>query len=305
MHRAWCAAAAAALTALAPPARAGLGMSTRFGLVTLENLLPGTTVNTREAANLPYVITNRSDVPLTVKIVVERPGKDLGMEKLGYEVIPDTSWVRLDRTELEAAPGQDVGADVVLHVPDDDRWLGKRYQVNLHATGQGPGMFGVGLMSVLRFSVASRRPTADELAQRSRVEKLGRVDFDLTPTDLTLEDVPLGRPVDVAKEYGRTLKVSNPNDEPLLFELKAATAREEEMGVVQGYENPPEAGFLKLESGTLKLAPDSIRKVGFVLDIPDEPRWRGRSWQFLAVGEAAGAPVALRRVTRILVRTRK
>src|SRR5690242_5116431 len=108
--------ALAAFLALGVPARAGLGLSTKFGMVTLENLLPGTTVNTRELASLPYVLTNRSDVPLEIAVKVEKPGDDKGMRKLGYEPIPDTSWVQVGRDALAAGPGQDVATDVILKV---------------------------------------------------------------------------------------------------------------------------------------------------------------------------------------------
>ena len=292
---------------LSPPVEtvwAQLGLSTKMGLVTMENLQPGETYNTREAVNIPYVLTNRSAIPVSIHIEIQKPGEDKGMKEMGYEPIPDTSWVKLSKYELPADPGQDVATDIFITVPNDDKHLGKKYQVNLAATAKGKQHLAVGLLSKVRFTVALRRLTADELSQRKKAAEIGDINFDLSPDRVFLENVPLGRKVNVSKQFKQTLKLSNPNKEDFIYLMGAGTPRQEEMENIPGYEDAPDASFLSLDVSQVKVKANSIKKIGMVLKFPDKDEYKGKKYCFIVRAEVLGAPVELRKLVRVFVSTK-
>src|SRR4051812_12149560 len=146
------------------PSYAGYQVGTKFADVIMEYVQPGKVYNLRTMRNLPYRINNHSDQPVDLSVQVQIPlAKDL---KPGYEAIPDPSWVRLVPDHFKLAIGEEGLADVILQVPDDERYRGHHYQAHILcqsnesplATGHTGLVFGVTLQSRLRFSVASAGP---------------------------------------------------------------------------------------------------------------------------------------------------
>jgi hypothetical protein len=136
----------------------GLGLSTRFSVVTVEDLQPGQRYNVREKSPVPFSITNTSENNVELKIDVTLPSTDRyeSMASAGFEPIPDVSWVTVAQTTFTIPAGQTVETDVFIAIPDENRYRGKRYQVHLHSHTAGAGFLAVGLNSTLRFTVASR-----------------------------------------------------------------------------------------------------------------------------------------------------
>jgi len=127
------------------------GLSTGFSEVTLEELETGRTYSTKEIAGLPLVVVNTGEEPVDLKVELLMP--DASELKEGYEPIPDLGWVRLEQTEFSGIQSKEAAeTDVVIDVPNDDIYRGKKYQVYIwsHTTGTA---IGVGLKSKLLFSI--------------------------------------------------------------------------------------------------------------------------------------------------------
>ncbi|MCM8781753.1 MAG: hypothetical protein NC828_01700 [Candidatus Omnitrophica bacterium] len=127
------------------------GLSTDFSEVSLENLEPGKTYSTKEVAALPLTVVNRGEEPIDLKIELLLP--DASELKEGFEPIPDLGWVELKETEFkDIGPKKSVTTDVLINIPDNNIYRGKRFQVFIwsHTVGR---QIGVGLKSKLLLSI--------------------------------------------------------------------------------------------------------------------------------------------------------
>lgn len=138
------------LACLSPPVY-GRGLSTTFGEVKLENLKIGEEYSMEEAAEFPLVVLNTSDGIIELKVEVLYPKE--GELKEGFEPIPDISWISLEEDYFILNPNEEARTDVVVNIPDDEEYIGRKYQVYLwsHTVGRA---VGVGLKSRLLFTVA-------------------------------------------------------------------------------------------------------------------------------------------------------
>ena len=126
------------------------GLSTDLGEVILEDLHIGESYSICEVLHSPLEVVNESDwaVELKVDILVPQEGE----LKDGYEPIPNTSWIRLEKGTFLIGPKDRGVTDIIISVPDDEQYLGKRYQVYIwsHTIGE---RLCVGLRSRILFSI--------------------------------------------------------------------------------------------------------------------------------------------------------
>ena len=127
------------------------GLSTGFSEVILENLELGKVYSTKEVAGLPLVVVNTGDEAVDLKIELLLPQESELKE--GFEPIPDLGWIKLEKTEFKnIKPDEAATTDVIITIPDDEQYLGKKYQVFIwsHTVGK---RVGVGLKSKLLFTI--------------------------------------------------------------------------------------------------------------------------------------------------------
>jgi hypothetical protein len=156
--------ATALSAALVSPGLAA-GLKTTFVKVTLENLRIGDTYNIRRLANLPLAVYNTGAD--TIGLKVEPTVPLAGELREGYEPIPDPSWVTLTQEIFEGIrPGAPGMTDVVISIPNDVRYLGKRYQVMIWSHTVGAGLIACGLKSEVLLSISSE--TAEPRPKRRR-----------------------------------------------------------------------------------------------------------------------------------------
>ena len=292
----------AVLASVNLPRANAVGIRTRFGVVVVENLQPGRTYNIRELVGLPLRVVNASEKQVTIKMDLQKPGQEKSMVQKHFDPIPDLSWVKLSRDFFVVDPGQSAIADVLVTIPDDDKYLGKRYQVNIWSHTIGKRFANVGLMSKLRITVAKRRMTEEEkLAEAHREEIIKNIDFQLLPHTIFIDGVELGKKIDIEKKYKHTLKVVNPNNEKFSYRIRTVTAWEAEMGVIPGYEDAPEPSFLTLSEKEFSLPPISIREIKMFLQIPNEEKYRGKKYQFVISVQVLNQPIIYEVCSRMFV----
>lgn len=141
------------------------GLTTGFGEVTLENLEIGKTYTTKKALNLPLAVVNTGKTALDLKVEPVLPatpasaggapsegGKDSELKE-GYEPIPSLSWIKLEKAEFrEIKPNDSAVTDVIISIPNDKKYLGKKYQVFIWSHTVG-GSIGIGLKSKLLLTI--------------------------------------------------------------------------------------------------------------------------------------------------------
>jgi hypothetical protein len=129
------------------------GLETNFGEVVVENLPVGIPYSMEKEGRMPLVVNNTStgEVDLKIEVIVPQQA-DL---KPGYEPIPDSEWISLAENEFRMDPGKSAKTDIIITVPNEEKYAGRKYQVYLwsHTVGRS---IGVGLKSRLLFTVAGR-----------------------------------------------------------------------------------------------------------------------------------------------------
>lgn len=130
------------------------GLSTGFGEVLVENLPLGKAYSMGKEAKLPLIITNTSNNKVSLKIEVLLPQES--ELKRGFEPIPDINWIELSQKEFVIGPAQSAKTDVIISIPGDEQYLGKKYQVWIwsHTVGRA---IGVGLKSKLLFTIKQEK----------------------------------------------------------------------------------------------------------------------------------------------------
>ena len=253
---------------------AKVGLAARFGDVILEGAKPGQTYNLREAARVPFGVDNRGDAPTDVVIEFERP-RDANLAA-DYEGIPDPSWFKAipDRLSL-AAKGMGF-CDILVTIPDDPALVGKNYQVMVVArsVSTNGSMYGVAIQNRIRLSIG---PGPESVKEEKRKKAMQQLDFDVSPKDLYLVGVPVGKAWDARKEAKKSIRVANFAADTLMLRL-SVEKWDRRFPIPDGYEELPDLSWLKVKNATVPVKPEEIGLASLVVDIPDKPEYRGRRW---------------------------
>lgn len=132
----------------------GYGLETGFGKVILEDVPIGIRYSMRKNAEFPLTIKNTSDRKVKLKLEVLIPGEEEIQEE--YEAIPAVSWVELEKDELIIEPHSEADTDVVISVPDNEEYIGRKFQVFIWSRTIEESL-GVGIKSKLLIQIADSR----------------------------------------------------------------------------------------------------------------------------------------------------
>lgn len=130
------------------------GLKTGFGKVILENVPLGETYSMRKDSNFPLIVKNESPGQIKLKLEVLIPEESEVQE--GYEAIPDKGWITLEKDMFTVEPGGEAETDVVIRVPDDEEYLGRKFHVFIwsHTIEES---LGIGIKSKLLFKVTEEK----------------------------------------------------------------------------------------------------------------------------------------------------
>lgn len=247
----------------------GAGLKTTFVRVSLDNLRIGGTYNIREMANLPLAVYNTGDAPVALR--VEPTAPVAGETREGYEPIPDPAWISFSQDTFEGIePNRAAIADVVISIPDDQQYLGKRYQVMIWSHTVGDGFVACGLKSEVLFTTSSTRTEPPKT-------------MGLFPTDIIIPDVEAGKP------FAVTLEVFNPSDREKTVIIKPIPVGQSPLRITEGYLECPYAGILELGADTIVVPGGGHRSVEATVRFPEDGRGRGKSYMFAVAAAEVGS----------------
>lgn len=128
------------------PVYAG-GLSTHFIETTLEDLELGKSYSIKEETGKALVVVNTTE-DKTVDIEIE-PEIPVDYNLLpDYEPVPDVSWVKIEKNYFEAiAPGEKAETDIIIIIPEDKEYYGRKYQLYIYSHTAGSATFRTGIMS--------------------------------------------------------------------------------------------------------------------------------------------------------------
>lgn len=294
------AAVAAILISSSAPVKAS-ALRTKFGMVTVRGLKIGQEYSLNSLVNLPFRVVNIGYETEDVKIFVNR-GKKASVE--GYEVIPDTSWIRLDKQGFSVEPNHEAVTDIHISIPNDAKFLGRRFEVQIlsQTTPGRHNMYGAGLISYLLIEVSSI-PTEDELKKKFVDKHLANLDFTLYPTEGNAVDVPLGVDFDLKKERKLSIKLVNPNDVKLNFRLRSIAFWETQLALPDTYVAGRTPSWVRPASDVVTVEGNSIKDTALILNIPDEDDLRGKNLVFAVSVEVLEQEISARVYYKLLVKT--
>ena len=292
---------AAALLAVstAGPAAAS-GLRTQFGEVVVRNLKIGQTYSLKKMLNLPYRVVNTGDQPVDLKLDVVR--LSTASLKAGYQPLPDLSWVTLSTRAFTVNPNEEVATDVIVSIPDDEKYMGHRYEADIWArTSDHSSIVAVGMMSKLLIAVSSKRATAEELKYKPSEHQLANLDFTLFPAIGKVPDFPVGRDVDLTKEYKVSIKLVNPNDQAMKFKIVSEPNWETMLTRPEGFEDAWDPKWLRPAQDVVEVPGNSLKDVGLFLHLPQGESYYGRRFFFPVSVTPLGTDIPTRVFYKLLV----
>ncbi len=255
------------------------GLSTQLGEAVIENLQIGQTYNLQQLANLRLIVTNTSDYGVDLRMDILFP--DSSELKKGAEPIPDTSWMKLSQNLFKLDPDEKATSDITISIPDDDQYLGKKYQVTVWSHtlgGKGTGMFlAYGLKSRIIFTTDTVKAAKSEAVTSSDAS----TNFTLKPEEIFLDNVELGWIYDVEKKKGLVLTITNPSEHEQTFNLKSLTVGNSVATLTKEYEDAPDASYLKFSDSSFVLPPKGTKTIKMYLKFPPEKEYSGKKYMFV------------------------
>lgn len=268
------------------PAWAG-GLGTRFTKVVLEDLKIGCSYSIAEVKGETLVVENTGERTTDLKVEAVKPFEQELEED--YEAIPDISWVKILKDFFTIEPGGKARTDIILSIPDDKRYSGKRYQVMIWSRGVGGGI-GVGLKSRLLFNISENKGANPSLG------------LSVMPATYLFSDLPLGERI----ELKIPLKIKNMSDEPQTYILSTYRAEELKRKPVEGYQEIPHPDWVEFEENEIVVEPNQISSVKMYIKVPNEERYYNQHWQIdlgVTMKPRSGERLALAAYPRYFIET--
>lgn len=260
----------------------GGGLKSNYGMLFLENLRVGRTYSILNLASQPLKVVNTTDYTVELKIETGYPAAFKLMR--GYEVIPSTSWIILEKTEFRLEPGQTAIADFTISIPNDDKYVNKRYQFFIKsrvARKLGIGGGAVMLPAVKGFICFTIAPVKAGVPDEEVEEIRANLTFSVIPHRIRLKGIKVGKRYDIAKLIGKDLRLINPNDETFTYKMEPITVRKSMMNIERGYKDCPNPSFLIIDEPVFEVEENSIKKKKIYIQFPKEDKYRNQKYEFV------------------------
>ncbi len=288
-------AAALLLGALGPRAWA-LSMRNSAAEAVLDGLSPGTSYRLESSpAALAVTNTGREDVSVDVELAPPGPGE----LKDGYEPMP-ASWAKLVSKRLSLAAGKTGPVAGVLSLPSGAGDGPGQYQLQWRTRGQTSDGTWLRLVSRLLVRVGDEERIRRE---RGRMREAPG-EIEVVTRDRSADGAPLGKAVPLAG-LNAALKLVNAGERAARVALRPVDADDAVGRTPDGYSPTPNPRFVRAAEPVIDVPPGKVVEAPLILEIPDEPRYRGRRWVFAVAVTPIGAGEAPTQYFRLLVSTSK
>ena len=152
-------------------------------------------------------------------------------------------------------------------------------------SGQGPGQLILLICfmtagCVLRQSVVS--PAVQEKKEIPQIKKNDAISgsgLGVEPGKMEIENVPAGRNVSVSSLSGKKLIITNKDRRTRIFSIKVFNSKETDNRIKYGYEDIPDASWLRPEYGEIEIESRSRGEVDLFVNIPDQEEYLNKKYQ--------------------------
>jgi len=286
-----------------PQSAFSIGLSVTWGEIRVDNLKIGGTYNIKEIAKLPFQVFYRGEKPVEIKIEPRTATKN--ELKPGYEPLPDISWLKITNDRFLLGPNESGYTDVIITIPNDKQYLGKKFQAYLetHTIGAAGKYIGLALDSRILISISSSEETIQEFDKRRKGLLSGNLSFKVMPDKIIIDKVPVGKKVSLRKYSGVSLKILNPSDEKIVLMLKSLSETEALVSGEKGYEFTPDNSFLIINKNKITVKPNVIKNVDLYLKFPDKIEYKNKKYLFVIKIEPEKQEISLSYYVKIYVST--
>lgn len=274
------------------------GLRMNYAEILVRNLQIGSNYSMIKLVNLPLKVNNHSDSPIDIQLEILKPK---GKIKKDFEPIPDTAWINLGET-LAGVPANGVyETDVKISIPDEEKYRGKKYQVNIKARikPKGGGMrLALAVQGRLLFTIAAVKQAG---VSDKAIADLG---FVIDPLRIDIKNVLTGQKVEILTADKKSVTLENPGKKKIRFTLQSLDPRDTVMSIEPGFEACPNPDFLAISKDEMSVGGGKKKPVKMFVEIPDSLEHKGKKYQFV-VSINTGTDTGGARYLRIMVSTAK
>lgn len=288
-----CLMVALTLPLMRTPLEAG-GLTSGFAKVVVENLQPGRTYRASKFFQRIIVI-NTTDNPAQMTMQLVRPSpSDVDP---GYEPVPDVTWGVLEKDRFDVGPWGEAHSDLLITVPYDKKYLGKKYQIHVWTRAEGLTNVAVGLMHKLLFTVASEFNTE---AGKEPAEVLR---FKLDPFEYMAKNVKFNRPIDLYEQSGTAMTLQNPNNRECRYRVEVIPFDSAPILNLKGYEPSTTLHWLDVGEREFEVGAKSERRIPLKINVPRNPNFRNKNYLFLVRATALDGEIPFSVISRVYITT--
>ncbi len=276
---------------LAPSTWAG-GLRCSVGEVVIENLKIGQNYSLESLANLPLSVTNTGQQSITVRVEPLVP--DASECRQGAEPIPAISWAKALPDSFQLAPQETKKVEMILNIPDDQSFFGKKYQVTFwsHSLAQPGDLLAVGLNSRVIFSIDRERETLGALPS-------GDLAISFLPAEITLDHIRPGHTFRLDEFLSKPLTVKNGSERALSVELQALAPDKSATVLLPGYDNLLGSATVILTPAKFELKPGEEKTISGTVNFPKGEHLTGKKFMCIISAAVVGQSVKTQIYSRI------
>lgn len=226
------------------------GLSSPNASMYLGNLKIGQTYSLEKSMGMPFRATYKDRAIGGIYIGLQNATTTTAD---GFEPIPDIGWIKIIKDYFTVDPGEEVKTDILITIPNDEKYLGKKYVLDIRPettaprTGRGELVIGAGLLCRLRLEIAAKPPTAEEIRQLKKQALSGEMNVVVSPERIFLTGVPAGEKIDLKKKYNETLKIINSTEYKTNAIIKSVPVKTTGLFVPEGYKEADNPGWLSIK----------------------------------------------------------
>ncbi len=288
------------ISGLIPLSLGATSLSLRnYSEVLVENLDIGGQYSMVELVNLPLIIVSGSEKLINIEIEALKPAQK--RIKKDFEAIPDTAWIQFATKEAIIPAQGTFKSDVRINIPDDKKYLGKKYHVDILARQVAPE--GTGMLLALAVKGRLLFTINKDKQGVGQPQTPINLNFAILPnTRVEMKDFPLGKKVEILAKDRKPIEIENKGKKSMKFLLQSLDPKDTVVRAEPGYETCPSTDMLKIKREEIKINGNRKKTMKLYLEIPDKPEYQGKKYHFI-VSVKTGSAMAGTRYLHILVST--
>ncbi len=265
------------------------GIRTDFGDVLIENLGIGQTYNLRDLAGTPMKVTNTGAATVSLAMDVMATTDSFittRRKEAGFEPVPSLDWVSLTQSQFLVPSGESAYTDVVIKIPNDPALYGRKFQADIYSRTVGTGFLQVGVWSHLQMTIVRSPEEQKQMEKNHERGVVANMDYTLLPDKIVIENVPLGKSIDIKKEIKKTMMIVNSGDKAIKLRVRQVAIGDTPLTLQTGFEQG-HAEWLHLKADVIDAEPSSFVDPGIQINIPQSADTIKKKFMFVIKVEPA------------------